>query len=169
MGSQRGAALVEFALVIPLFLSILWGLVTLVAIARARLQIAIVARAVVREAAAGVRDREPLTEVARVYARACGMDPSAVASLTAEARAGGVKLGVAGGKVFGWLVGVASWTQVVAVRARVRIPDSLRLLVGPVEIECANTCVVGTWKEPWAMLGRLIPLPGVSKKKEGGE
>ena len=81
---EAGAALAEFALVVPLFLAMVWGIVTLVSIGRAQLEVAIVAHAVMREAEAGVVEPPDLTGLARAYGLACGMGRDAANSLTVQ-------------------------------------------------------------------------------------
>src|ERR1043166_1534568 len=70
---QRGAALLEFALVAPLFLSVIYGIRGIVTLSRARQELAIIAHAVMREAEAGVTSEAVLTALANGYAKSMGM------------------------------------------------------------------------------------------------
>jgi len=157
--ADAGQALTEFVLVVPLFLAMLWGLVTLISLARARLQVAIVAHAVAREAQAGVLDADALTSLAKSYGRGCGMSPAAADSLRVEVGNSVGGLGLGGTSMFGEVMELASGWVRLRVKARVQVPDALRLLTGPVELASETTCVIGTWKAPWALLGRLIRMP----------
>lgn len=165
--ADAGASLAEFALVIPLFLAMIWGLVTLVSIARARMQVAILAHAVMREAEAGIVEPAALTGLAKSYGRACGMGRAAVDSISVEVGDGGGGIEAGGAALFDRVARRAAGSTRIAVRARVPVPDGLRLLTGPLEAACSNVCVAGTWKQPWGMLKELVSLPDPRKEKKG--
>lgn len=68
---EAGAALLEFVLCLPLVLVVVYGLLTLTALIRAKYQVVLVAHAVMREAVTGA-DPQTLNALAKVYARAAG-------------------------------------------------------------------------------------------------
>ncbi len=143
----------------------LWGLVTLVVLARSRLQVAIVAHAVAREAQAGQLPPESLTALAKAYGRGCGMGRAAVDSLRVEVGSGAGGLGLGGAGLFGSVIGMASGWNRLTVRARVPVPDALRLLTGPAEFRSETTYVAGTWKAPWTLLNGLLKMPDPRAEK----
>ncbi len=71
-GQQEGVALLEFALCLPLFLAVIYGMWTLASLVRATYQVAVIEHAVMREAVAGTTKPATLTALARGYARAVG-------------------------------------------------------------------------------------------------
>lgn len=162
---DSGAALVELALVAPLFIAVVWGLVTLTALARSRLQVATVAHAVMREVQAGVSDTAELTRAARAYARACGMARADAGSIVVELGEGSAGLGLEATGAFAGVAKRASGWKRVSVRARVRVPDSLRLLTGPAELRCENVCVTDCWKAPWSLVSGIFRMP--DPRREG--
>ena len=68
---EEGAALLEFVFCLPLFLVVVYGLLSLTALVRGRYQVVLVAHAVMREAVTGA-EPEALNALARAYARAAG-------------------------------------------------------------------------------------------------
>jgi len=126
---ESGAAFMEFALALPLFIFTIWGFITVISLSRAKLQLAMVTHAVVREAAAGLTDSGRLTMLGRAYAEAVGMGKE-VAD-TVHIKASGSLL-----------------VTNITVSVSPQIPDSLKMLTGGLVMTCTNDCVADTWKNP---------------------
>ncbi len=156
---QRGAALLELALILPLFVAVIYGVWGVALAARARWQLATVAHAVMREVAAGTLDPWTLKGLAQSYAEA---DPGRFSALTVEVAPEDLGLGASGG-----LAGlVASWLSDLVTGVRVTVTASYRL-TGPlrrvfpegVHMSYSNTVLVDPWKYPIARLASVIGLP----------
>ena len=166
---ERGQALVEFVLLLPLALAILFGIVTVASLARARYQVALVAHGVMREAAGGMTGAADLNAAAQVYARAAGLSSRATLTVTVGAAAGAPA--GAGGGLLARLGRVASPGTPVTVRALVPVSAPLfRLLPGGgwlaggyLPVSCTSTCLIGTWKSPAAWI-----KDGLGVKTGGG-
>ncbi len=161
---QRGAALLEVALVTPLFLTIVYGTWNLVALARARYQLAVVAHAIMREAAAGTTSATLLTGLANGYAKAIVLPATAHVVVTVESAGlptvpGGTPVGP-----FRSLFAAATPGTRIKVAAVLPVGRPLRRIWSaglPVAFE--SVCISGTWKAPFAALGRVLHIPGMSR------
>jgi len=158
-GGQRGAALLELALCLPLFLTVLYGAWSIALAARARWRLAVVTHAVMREVAAGAVEPGSLQALARGYAEA---DAGRFAALTVQVAPESLGLGASGG-----LAGlVAPWLADLVTGMRVTVTASYRL-TGPlrrvfpegVHMSCSNTVLIDPWKQPVARLAQVILLP----------
>ena len=167
---ERGQALVEFVLLLPLALAFLFGIVTVASLARARYQVALVAHGVMREAAGGMTAAD-LNAAAQVYARAAGLSPRATLTVTVGAAAAGGAPAGTGGGLLARLGRVATPGTPVTVRALVPVSAPLfRLLPGGgwlvggyLPVTCTSTCLIGTWKSPAAWI-----KDGLGVKTGGG-
>ncbi len=158
---QCGAALLEFALVAPLFLSLVYGLRGIVMLSRARYQLAVVAHAVMREAAAGVTSEPVLTALANGYARGIGLSLTDRVVVTVES-AGMPSAPAAAlpGPFQSLLAGASPGTR---IRVTGMVPVG-RLLPGRwsagFPVTYSSVCLIGSWKSPGKMLARALVVPG---------
>lgn len=142
--------MIEFALSVPLFLFIIWGLVTMVSLSRAKLQVAMVAHAVMREAAGGQTDEDELGKLGKAYAKAIGMNEKTRDSMKVKVGSGLVPTGG------GVLSAVLPIPQRVTVEVSAKVPDSLRIFTGPVTLSCSHDVLTGTWKDPWKLIFKIF-------------
>lgn len=157
---QAGAALLEFALVAPLFLAIIYGIRGIVTLSRARYELAVVSHAVMREAAAGVTEETTLTALANGYAKFMGLrltdrlvvtlEPAGMPSAAVVATPGPIRSLLANG-VPGVRIRVSSLVPAGAI-----LPG--RWTRG-FPMQCSSVCVIGSWKSPMAMLKKAVTVP----------
>src|SRR6185369_17331439 len=88
--AEQGQSLLEFALILPLAVAIVLGLVGVASVGRARYQVALVAHGVMRDAAGGTVDPVALNASARSYAQAAGLSPRATVTVAVGAAAAGM-------------------------------------------------------------------------------
>ena len=131
----------------------MWSLLTLVSVARVKMQTAMVMHALVREAAGGLTDEGKLRQLASGYAQVIGMPYSARQTMTVTVGCRWLNNG------FGqFLAVVLPLPYRVSVSVAAPVPDAMRILTGPVRITCTNDIVVGTWKDPWNIVLKLFGL-----------
>lgn len=165
---QGGAALLEFVLVAPLFLSLIYGLRGIVTLSRARQELAIISHAVMREAESGVTNEAVLTGLANGYAKSMGMHLSDRLVVTLESA--GLPSPVASG-VPGPIGGLlASAAPGVRVKVTSLIPVGA-ILPGRwshgFPMKCSTVCLIGCWKSPVAMLKNVLPVPSAGTSGSG--
>lgn len=155
--AESGAALLEFALVAPVFCMLLWGIVALAALARARSQLEMVAHAVVRHAAGGEKNAAKLERLATGYAAAAGLR----APVRVTVKASGIQTGLGGALPvgLGWVAGASAFAKEVRCEARVRLPVISRLrgaIPDSLTLTCVNTVVPDTWSNNFGITKRLF-------------
>jgi len=158
--TQSGAALLEFALVAPLFLAIIYGIRGIATLARARYELAVVSHAVMREAEAGVTEESTLTALANGYAKFMGLrlterlvvtlEPAGMPSAAAVATPGPIRSLMAN-VLPGVKIRVSSLVPAAAI-----LPG--RWTRG-FPMQCSAVCVTGCWKSPMAMLKKAVAVP----------
>jgi Flp pilus assembly protein TadG len=148
--AQRGVALLEFALCLPLILSVIYGTWTLISISRAKLRLAGVAHAVMREAAAGTVDAQILTRLAKGYAKASGVPASWMIEATVDQGTDlPFNLMWIPNMALRYLAAEFTGGIRVGVRARVPVSGALRLIwPGGIPMECSSVCLYDTWHSP---------------------
>ena len=154
---ERGVALLEFALVIPLFFMMLWGIVALAALSRARQQLDVVHHAVVRHAAGGEKRSEMLERYAKSYADAAGLRSRV--RVTVRASSIGTGLGGILPVGLGWVAGASAFAKEVRSETEIRLPVISRLrgaIPDRVTLVCINTVVPDTWSNNFGITERLF-------------
>lgn len=182
--SQRGAALLELALAAPLFLVVIYGILSVSCLARGRYQLALITHGVMREAAGGQTEGYALSQCARRYAEAAGMGREA--AVVVEVSPVSLSLGGAGpdmsprqsllGGIFpGIYLGAQSGFQIagiiggrmgravrVTVRAAVPVGGLFRRIwPRGVPLESSFVCLPGVWQSPLELVRELVPLPAI--------
>jgi len=162
VSGQRGAALLEFALVAPLFLTLIYGIRGIVTLTRARYELTVVAHAVMREAASGVTSEAVLTALANGYAKAMGLRLTDRLVVTLEP-AGPGSSAAATGPAGPLLAGIAPG---VRIRVASLVPVG-SLLPGRwthgLPMSASSVCLIGCWKSPMTMLKAALHAPNMDK------
>ena len=83
-GREKGAALLEFSLIAPLFAVLIYGIAQVARVAAWRYGLAVVTHSIMREVAGGTTNEVVLTKLANGYARADGMGRNAGLVVTVE-------------------------------------------------------------------------------------
>ena len=147
--SERAQALVEFAVAVPVMLMLFqmtWAVVT---IAGFRLQAAVVAHAMMREAAAGTEDPRLLTVLANAYAKEVGMPRRAVITVTTgEEDAGAAFGGMLAGMFAGTRVNVTAWMPATG-------PLKLFFPLG-VRVRHSSSVICDPWKSPMTRFKSML-------------
>ena len=160
--SQRGAAMLEFAICLPLILSVICGAWSLLSLLRTRQQVTMVAHAVMREAAAGVTDENVLTALAAVYGREIGMNPAVPVRVSLGS--GGLSAVLLSRIPAGPLRGIFSAAAVgTQVRVSAIVPFSGflgRLFPAGMPLESSVVLLIDPWKSPFSKIGNALKIPG---------
>ncbi len=154
---ERGVALLEFALVAPVFFMLLWGIVALAALARARQQLDSVHHAVVRHAAGGEKRAVVLERYAKTYADAAGLRTPV--RVTVKASSIGTGLGGLLPTGVGWVAGASAFAKEVRSELGVRLPVISRLrgaIPDRITLACSNKVVPDTWSNNFGITDRLF-------------
>ena len=144
-----GQALVEFAVAVPVMLMLFHMTWAMVMISGFRLQVALVAHAMMREAAAGTEDPRLLTALANAYAKEVGIPRRAVITVTvgeedAEAAFGGMLAGMFAGT----RVNVAAWMPATG-------PLKFFFPLG-VRVRHSSSVVSDPWKSPMSRFKNML-------------
>lgn len=157
--AQRGVALLEFALVAPVFLALIYGIRGLATLSRARYDLAVVSHAVMREAESGVTSEAVLTALANGYVKALGLRLTDHLIVTVEPAGMAVPGASAAGPVRSLLAAAAPG---VRVRVSALVPVGA-ILPGRwshgFPMQCSSVCLIGCWKSPMGMLKKVLSVP----------
>lgn len=144
-------------MVVPVFFMLLWGIVALATLARARAQLDMVSHAIVRHAAGGEKKAAVLERYARNYAEACGLRTPV--RVTVKASSIGTGLGGLLPVGLGWVAGASAFAKEVRCETDCRLPVIARLrgaIPQTVTLTCVNKVVPDTWSNNFGITDRLF-------------
>lgn len=154
--------MLEFAMCLPLILSVICGAWSLFSLMRTRQQVTMVAHAVMREAASGKTDEVSLTALAAAYGREMGMSPAIL--LRVSVKPGGLDAGLLSRVPAGPLRSLFSVASVgTQVRVSAVIPFSGllgRVFPAGMPMESSAVLLTDPWKSPFSRVNKVLKMPG---------